>query len=358
MIKIDELIAHYNLHGSSGKDIDFILKLLLFTLKDSQRDYKIVFNMITQNPFLWQKLAVHANNIFEKEDMLIAEYEPCSEYPFYRLYSYNYKETGALSLEAFSSLLKKEIKTEDSQKLYYRYNNSKLTHKYIDWEEALNNQFAPLIDISNGRIDNTKIKQTIILHRQPLGCVVCGGNATSYISTILMYKDAIFIIANTCDKHHELAKENPCFLHFLSNLFQMGINLSDIVMKEKIEHEVIELIEQEIKEELNCSSKSIYIQSKNEYVLTFERISGIKIIFRLHTLMDYGYMVNKPNGEAFQRIDSAPDHKNIKFFPDHLHRTIQKGKKPDVESSYTFGFPLLDLPAIKKMVIKLEKDLL
>ena len=73
--------------------------------------------------------------------------------------------------------------------------------------------------------------------------------------------------------------------------------------------------------------------------------------------MDYGYMVNKPNGEAFQRIDSAPDHKKIKFFPDHLHRTIQKGKKPDVESSYTFGFPLLDLPAIKKMVIKLEKDL-
>lgn len=357
MIKIDSLIESYKLHESRGNDIDLIFKLLLFTLKDFKRDYEIVFNMVTHNPLLWKKLAISSNNIFEKEDLLIAEYEPCQDYPFYRIYSYEYKKKGSLSLEAFALLIGQEIKTENSEKLYFRYNNSKLIQKYRLWEKNLNQQFVPLINLATGRIDNTKIKQTIILHRQPFGCVVCGGNATSYISTILMYKDAIFIIANTCDKHQELAKENPCFLHFLSNLFQMGINLSDIVMKENIEHEIIELIEQEINQELNCSSKSIYIQSKNEYVLTFERISGIKIIFRLHTLMDYGYMVNKPNGEAFQRIDSAPDHKKIKFFPDHLHRTIQKGKKPDVESSYTFGFPLLDLPAIKKMVIKLEKDL-
>ncbi|RLA83785.1 MAG: hypothetical protein DRG78_03320 [Epsilonproteobacteria bacterium] len=358
MIKIDELIEDYNLHESLGKDIDFIFKLLLFTLKDFKRDYKIVFNMVTQNPLLWQKLALDTNKIFEKEDLLIAEYEPCTEYPFYRLYSYRYKEKSALSLEAFSSLLKREINVEDTKELYNKYNDPELTKNYINWEKNLNNQLASLSDISYGRINNTKIKQTIILHRQPLGCIVCGEKATGYISTILMNKDAILIIASTCDKHQELAKQNPCFLHFLSKLFQMGLDLSSMKMNEKIEKNLIELLISEIKRELNCELlKNIYNELKDEYVLTFKRISGVLIILRLHTFMDYGYMVNRPSGEAFQRIDSAPDHKEIKFFPDHLHRTITKNKKPNVESSYTFGFPILDLPSIIKMVNRLETEL-
>lgn len=76
MIKIDSLIESYKLHESRGNDIDLIFKLLLFTLKDFKRDYEIVFNMVTHNPLLWKKLAISSNNIFEKEDLLIAEYEP------------------------------------------------------------------------------------------------------------------------------------------------------------------------------------------------------------------------------------------------------------------------------------------
>jgi hypothetical protein len=242
--------------------------------------------------------------------------------------------------------------------LIIKYNDKKLNSEYITWEENLNKQFTSLIDLSNGRINNTKIEQTIILNRQPLGCVVCGKKATGYISTILMNKKAIFIIANTCNEHQELAKQNPCFLHFLSNLFQMGIDLSSINMNDKIEKNIVDLISSEIERELECKLlKNKYIECKDEFVLIFERTSGVKIILRLHTLMDYGYMINKPNGDEFQRIDSAPDHKEIKFFPDHLHITIEKNKKPNVESSYTFGFPILDLPAIKKMVFWLEKEL-
>lgn len=361
MIKIDELVNHYNLHNISGKDLDFILGLWIYNVIDFPREYKIVLAMVTQNPLLWQKLAIDANKLFEKEDLLIAEYEPCNDYPFYRIYTYKYREKGSLSLEVFSSLLDRKINTEDSQKLYFRYNNLELIQKYTDWKENLNSQFAPLIDIANGRIDNTKIEQTLILHRQPSGCVVCGKKATGYISTILMNEKAILIIASTCDEHQKLAKKNPCFLHFLSNLFQMGIDLSSINMNNKIEKKIVDLISSEIENELKCKPakrESIkYIEKKDEYVLTFERMSGVKIILRLHTLMDYAYMVNKPNGDEFQRIDSAPDHKEINFFPDHLHKTIQKNKKPDVESSYTFGFPILDLPAIQKIVFKLETEL-
>jgi hypothetical protein len=355
MIIIDDLVTEYKLDDISGENLDFILKLMLWTLKDYERQYKIVYELNTHNPYLWKKLANDANKVYEKEELLIAEYSPCLEYPFYRIYVYSYKEKGALSLEAFSSLLGIEIATEDHLKLIMKYNDTELNSEYITWEKSLNNQLAPLLNLSSGRIDNTKIEQTIILHRQPLGCVVCGNKATGYISTTLMSKKAIFIIANTCDEHQDLAKQNPCFLHFLSNLFQMGLDLSSIKMNDKLDSSMVELIKNEINRELNCNCKSKYIEYKDEHVLTFKRTSGVIIILRLHTLMDYGYMVNKPNGEHFQRIDSAPDHKDIKFFPDHLHRTIEKNKKPDVESSYTVGFPLLDLPAITKMINKLEK---
>lgn len=358
MIKIDELIDNYNLYDSLGKDIDFILKLMLFTLIDTPRDYKIVFEMVSENPYLWQKLAKDSDMFFENEGLLMAEFKPSEEYPFYRIYIYRYKEQNALSIESFSSILKKKIETKSSQELYYKYRDFELIEKYINWEKKLKQQLSSIVNMANGRIDNTSIEQIIVLHRQPSGCIVCGQKATGYISTILMNHQAIFIIASTCTEHQELAKKNPCFLHFLSNLFKIGIDLSSIKMNEKVDKNVIRLILDEIIRELNCNLlKNKYIESKDEFVLTFERKSGVRIILRLHTFMDYGYMINKPNGEHFQRIDSAPDHKEIEFFPDHLHRTIRKGEKPNVESSYTFGLPILDLPAITKMVLKLEEEL-
>lgn len=359
MIKIDGLISEYNLYNTSGEDIDFIFKLWIFNLIDFERQYKIVFEAETQNPLLWQNLANDSDVVFEQEDLLVAEYKPSGDYPFYRLYLYRYKEKGALSLEAMSSAINNEIETIKIDELYFRYRDSSLTENFQKWEKNMKEQFAPLVNIATGRIDNTKIEKVILLNRQPSGCVVCGEMATGYISTILMHDNAIFIIANTCDEHQELAKKNPSFLHFLSILFQMGIDLPSINMQNKIDKKIINLICEEIEREIECKLvKSPYNEEKDEYVLTFERTSGVKVILRLHTLMDYGYMVNKPNGKPFQRIDSAPDHKDIKFFPDHLHGTIKKNKKPDVESSYTFGFPILDLPAIKKMVKKLELELL
>lgn len=359
MIGFDDVVSQYDFYKSSGKDIDFIWKLMLFTLKDIQRQYKIVFEMLTYDPNLWMRLAIDADEVFEKENLLIAEYQPCNEYPFYRVYCYKFTEVGALSKEVFSSLLNRNILTESDSKLYYRYRDTKLNEQYCLWEENLVKRFTGLVNLSNGRIDNTKIEHTIILDRQPDGCVVCGQKASSYISTIIMQEKAIFIIAHTCDEHQELVKQNPSVLHFISNLLQMGIDLSSFNMQNKIEEKIIFLIIDAIKRELECDlfKDPLYNESKDEYTFTFKRKSGVIIILRLNTLMDYGYMVNKPNGDEFQRIDSAPDHKNIQFFPDHLHRTFTKeGKKHDVESSYTFGFPLLDLPAIEKMINKLELE--
>ncbi len=355
-MQIDTFIKYYSLYHSSGKDIDLIMKIFLFTLKDSERQYKIVFEMVTSNPKLWIKFVVDADEVFEKENLLIAEYKPCEEYPFYRIYCYRYTEKGALSKEAFLPYVDNNLETIKNSILYYRYNDIKINEQYLLWEEKLTKQFSGLINLTNRRMDNTKIEQTIIIDRQPSGCVVCGQKATGYISTVLMHEKVIFIIAHTCDEHQLLAQNHPSFLHFLSKLFQMGIDLPTLDMQNKIDDNLINLLASELQIELGCNlTKSpAYNKDKDEYTLTFKRDTGVIIILRLHTLMNYAYMVNKPNGKQFQRIDSAPDHKDIQFFPDHLHKTIKKNSKPDVESSYTFGFPLLDIPALQKMIQKLE----
>lgn len=357
MINIDGLVVQYGLYNTSGKDLDFILKLILFTLKDYPRQYKIVFDMVTYDPNLWKILAMDADEVFEKEELLIAEYKACQEYPFYRVYCYKYSEINALSKEAFTSIINKKLETKDGKELYYRYNSSEINKQYKLWEENLIYQFKGLINVSNGRIENTKIDKIIILHRQPKGCIVCGKRATGYISTTIMNEQAIFIIAHTCDEHQEIAKKNPSFLHFLSTLFPLGIDFLLLNMQTKIDKKIIELIISEIKRDLHCKLiNNDYNKSKDEFTLTFKRNSGVIVILRLHTLMDYAYVVNRPNGKYYKRIDSAPDHKDIQFFPDHFHNTIEKNKKPDVESSYTFGFPLLDLPAIEKMINNLENE--
>lgn len=358
MIKIDSLIKEYNLYHSSGKDIDLILKIFLFTLKDIKRQYQIIFDMVTFNPQLWIKFAKDADEVYEKEKCLIAEYKPCKEYPFYRIYCYRYTEEGALAKEAFINFLGKELKTIDNFILYNRYNDKEIEKQYILWEEKFTKRLSALTTLANGRIDNTKIEQTIIIDRQPSGCVVCGQKATGYISTVLMHEKVIFMVAHTCDEHQQLAQDHPSFLHFLSKLFQMGIDFPTLNMQNKINNDLINLLSSELQRELQCKlNKPIkYNETKDEFTLTFQKDNGIFIILRLHTLMDYAYMINTPNGKPYQRIDSAPDHQNIQFFPDHLHKTIKKNNKPDVESSYTLGFPLLDIPALQKMINKLEQN--
>ena len=77
MIMLDTFVKEYNLYHSSGKNIDLILRIFLFTLKDIKRQYQIVFDMVTSNPQLWIKFAKDADEVYEKEELIIAEYKPC-----------------------------------------------------------------------------------------------------------------------------------------------------------------------------------------------------------------------------------------------------------------------------------------
>lgn len=351
MINIDSLAETYEFNIINGNHIDSFIAFWLYNFLNTNRRFPAIFELVTANVNLWRIIAKDASAIFKYNEMIVAEFTPTSDLPFYRFYGYNYMKKS-VSIETVLSGLSIKISTLN----FNKYVDAALIDKIKSWVAKMEKDLFPSTTIAKGRIENTAVDKTIILYRQPNGCVICGKKATGYVSSTLMREKAVFLVANTCSEDQELAKEHPSFLHFISELFEMGIDLQSNEMKAKMSNEIIDLLSQEIKEALNVSMLSkIYNAVRDETTLTFVRETGFKIILRLRTLMDYGYMINKPNGKQFQRIDSAPDHKNIDFFPDHLHRTFTKiGKKHDVESSYTYGFPLLDLPAITKMLVRAE----
>ena len=135
----------------------------------------------------------------------------------------------------------------------------------------------------------------------------------------------------------------------------------------KINSNILEHIYREISKELNATElrnkrKHITKKGEDEYTATFQRDSGFMIYIRLISLMDYGYIIDNPDKTKFKRIDSENHHNDIlDFGPDHIHNKpkdntkVQKEEKT-IQSSFTTGFPLWDLPSIKKMLDDAEKE--
>jgi hypothetical protein len=103
-----------------------------------------------------------------------------------------------------------------------------------------------------------------------------------------------------------------------------------------------------VQNELECD-----IEKVDEKTITAVRRTGFRIILRQDALDDYAYMIQDPNGKPISRIDSA-NHHAVEYGPDHVHRNLSKSKKNQVDSSFTYGFVLADLKAIKTLVEEAE----
>jgi hypothetical protein len=136
------------------------------------------------------------------------------------------------------------------------------------------------------------------------------------------------------------------------SLLQFKLDLGTVLKSPSIPEHVIPPLCEILTSELEATT-SRTTRKGDQVTITLVRHSGFVVIFRLRTLLNYAYMILDPNGNQLRRIDSAPDHPNIPFFPDHLH--AKPGiDNSDVSSSFTYGFPLLDLPIVQRLVEELE----
>jgi hypothetical protein len=58
-------------------------------------------------------------------------------------------------------------------------------------------------------------------------------------------------------------------------------------------------------------------------------------------------MLFDPEGKERYRADSAPDHPELAFFPDHEHSRPDRPKRDKVAPSFLYGNPTLDLKRLK-----------
>lgn len=356
IIEIDTTIDAYGLEFAEGGQVDSFFVCILFNALEIPRRFANAFEMVTQNPYLWMMIANSAKAIYDlaAENTLISEFSPDEDFPFHRLYCYRYGRDGAVAKEALASMVSNRILTKSVSELLTRYSDACDTQRSTAWVTKLQSELSPSTLVAEGRIQNTTAEKVVVLYRKAAGCVICGQKAKGFFGSTVGWPTSILYIANTCEAHQLLAKQFPTILHFVFDLFQLGLDIGTVIKHDAIPANVLSILGPVIEREL-CAKLINTATKGSQTTLTFKRSSGFHIILRLRTLMNYGYMLDYPDGTPYRRIDSAPDHPDIPFFPDHLHLSPGKDNS-NVVSSYTYGFPLLDLPAIKKLLLSGEAE--
>jgi hypothetical protein len=376
MILADEPIEKVNI--KSGKTLDAEFCTMLYTLKN-QCEFQHTFNFKCKKLKNWKYFAQENDDgVYFESDKIFVAFSPTSDYPFFRFYFYILDDNNNMLLSFINKYNAKPFMGSD---IFYKFSfDTSLKHEAQNWFIEKEKEFKSTTTVAQGRYDNTIIDQSFIIRRQPDGCFVCGKKSIGYISTIVSEHNAKFFIAEVCDIHQEEASYSNYALNYIVENLGGEAILPDTVKEEKINQEILDLmyyeIEQEleakelkekrrteeVKEKISKKGEPKKFKTEKQHTAKFVRKTGFVITIRLKTLMDYGYVIDYPNGDQFKRIDSESHHNDIlEFAPDHIHNSphddikIQR-KEQTIQSSYTTGFPIFDLPAIKQMLLGAEKS--
>lgn len=366
MLAIDELIKsdEYKLYTNDGKNIDSFFCWYIYTLKNIPQRNSYIFDFVSNSIEYWEKFAGSCDAVFYNKffnNSIFAIFYPSKDYPFFRFYFLSSTILAQYSIDKLISKFNANDFATSRFAMELVEKKDEFTMNAIKWFEEMDKKLNPLTKMANNKMKNTVIDKTVVLHRQPQGCVACGKKATGYISSILSGVKTIYFISHICDEHKEVAKKYPNFLNYILKLFEVGENIAPLQMSETIPNNALEILFKEIAKELDAQEvkeKRNYKPNINQTTATFRRKSGFTIKIRLNTLMKYAYIIDKPNGEQFKRIDSV-NHHNDKLLvgPDHIHHDpYEETSKQYIEASYTTGFPLFDIPIIKQLLQEAESS--
>ena len=172
MLEIDSIIQEQGLEFSNGEHIDSFFVCLLLNILDIPRRFYTASEMVTKNPYLWQTLANSASSVYELpgEGILLAEYGPDTNTPFYRLYCYRYMENNAVAKEALATQVSCKIKTISISGMHDKYNDYRHTEKVKRWVANLESALYPTTMVAEGRLENTTVEKNYSLQTN---CRMC-----------------------------------------------------------------------------------------------------------------------------------------------------------------------------------------
>lgn len=219
-------------------------------------------------------------------------------------------------------------------------------NRYHQWHERWESKSKAFRGLVDGRIENTAVEKGMWLATD--GCLICG-EETDYMSTgTLIGANGLIIGLRLCKQHEDEARDHASLIEYIAK--RMGVPAPFFSNMKLVKHtnETLAMSCLAVQNELECD-----IEKVDEKTITAVRRTRFRIILRQDALDDYAYMILDPNGKPVSRIDSA-NHHSVEYGPDHIHRNLSKSKKNQVESSFTYGFVVADLKAIKSLVEEAE----
>lgn len=336
---IDDLLNEMQVFDAPGADMDLWISALSFkTLDIMPRPQAFVIDVVTHRADVWRHLLADCTRRvwLRRELRGVAVYMPNRDYACVRLYNYSgaqgwqFQRPSEDTWEMFDSLddLRRELDTPA------------LRTRYAQWTASQEAALADSTRFVEGRQAHTAVKQSLVISSTGGGCVACGAKASRHASsTIGTEQSAQMLHLPLCERHFDEAKDQPSVLEFASRLFMLDLDLPAIQRLDHVPDEMIEPMRSSLASLLQASALPA-VKRRNGWHLRFTLPSGWSYLLRMQALHDYAYMLYDSSNAQRYRADSAPDHPELPYFPDHEH------EEPDAENvlspSFLYGNPVWD----------------
>lgn len=346
MFNVDSVVEELGDAPVDGGTLDLCVAVLAFRNFDFvAKRAPFLRECVTRDLETWRKLVRAAPSRYwirgEQEAVLVfAQTANCGCIRTYRWGAEQH--ASIIDRESFDWIT---ISSEDI--LYGALDTPATTSVYQAWHDWMARTTQEPTDLAEGRFQNTSVSRSLILSGVGT-CLVCAEPAVgSARTTIGLGSDSgVLVQVPLCPTHMEVAQRHPSVLRFLETVFPLSLNLPNLVQMEAIPDELISVLHALVAEELGGSVGEA-TKRKRGWVLIIHLAGGWHWVLRLNTLMDYAYMLFKPGvSKEVYRADSAPDHRDLPFFPDHEHS--KPDGKGDVKApSFLYGNPLFDLKRLR-----------
>ncbi len=292
---------------------------------------------------------------FEKKiGNLVALYYPSDISPLARCYSLSFNMHNGTEYFTKLSEMNYKLTLINDASLDIAIQKDTLIEREEKYLKKRNQKTGGFQKRLDGRQENTTTSTGIAIVTD--NCTLCGQPITNFLSTTLSTDNkGMIIFYNVCESCMKTAYKDKDKNNIDILLKKFKVDEQFIPSSHITDEELLNISKSLIRDKMDCIIQKIVIDKMEIHAI---QNSHFKIIFRLQRANDeklsYGYMIFDNNGKQLIRIDSANDHhERIDIGPDHIHTNLEKSNKI-VESSYTTGYLISDLPLIKKIITQLE----
>jgi hypothetical protein len=346
LLSIDKNYESLNDAEVTAKVMDSYICVMSLNMLDFPKRKEHILELVTHKIQYWERLIQEANELFwlKNESRGWAVFYPNQDCGYTRIYRYKpSKDHDIRRDKPWGIGTWRHIQSEVS--LLDILNSVEYSEIFKNWKAHQLEVNTVPTEFADGRISNTVVDKAMLVTKGN-GCAVCGAAAGHHATTTLSEYSTVMLSISLCETHRLEASEHPCILKFFGTLFFLNIDIPGLIKLDHIPDDLVTPLADIIASNLNAQFDRP-MKRKRGWHIRLEMEDGWSWLLRLNTLTDYAYMLFNSSGKQVHRIDSADDHPDVPFGPDHQHFN-PKTKRESIEPSFSYGVPLLDFPLLEK----------